>query len=252
MHQEISPQIDFDLSNETPEEYDIKQQSVIVNLFGGRKPVCLHFPTAVRTKIFDLKQIIFNRLLIDPEEQQYYTIAGKWLSDSIQVFDSDDVEFVTLNLKLRLFGGKGGFGSMLRAQGGKMASQKTTNFEACRDLNGRRLRTVNEAKRLADLLEQEPERKRARKEKLLKKIEEGMVEQPTKKIRFDDTEYLKASEEMKEKVHDAVCEAMSKKSNSNASSSSAVSNSKALSLWDVVESGSDSSEDDASDVDSGD
>ncbi|CAG8737938.1 29031_t:CDS:2 [Gigaspora margarita] len=247
MHQEISPQIDFS-SVETFEECDIKRQSVILNLFSDRKPVCLHFPTTTSTKVYDLKQIIFNRMLIDPEEQQYYTLSGKWLSDSIKVFDSDDVDFVTLNLKLRLLGGKGGFGSMLRAQGGKMASQKTTNFEACRDLNGRRLRTVNEAKRLADHLEQEPERQRVRKEKLLRKIEEGMVEQPTKKIRFDDTEYLKDCEEMKEKIQVAVSQALSKKSNSNANSSnSAVSNSKALSLWDVVESGSDSSEDDASD-----
>ncbi|CAG8452326.1 7971_t:CDS:2 [Cetraspora pellucida] len=256
MHQELSPQIDFssvfNLSNETPEEKDMKRQSVIVNLFSGRKPVCLHFPTTACTKIFDLKQIIFNRMLIDPEEQQFYTLAGKWLNDSVQVFESDDVEFMTLNLKLRLSGGKGGFGSMLRAQGGKMASQKTTNFEACRDLNGRRLRTVNEAKRLADHLEQEPERRRVRKERVLKKIEEGMAEHPTKKIRFDDTEYLKASEEMKEKIHVAVFEAMSKKSNSTVSSSSTTNNSKALSLWDVVESGSDSSEDDASDTDSGD
>ncbi|CAG8688537.1 15811_t:CDS:2, partial [Racocetra fulgida] len=175
-------------------------------------------------------QIIFNRMLIDPEEQQYYTLAGKWLSDSVQVFESDDVEFVTLNLKLRLSGGKGGFGSMLRAQGGKMASQKTTNFEACRDLN------VNNNYRLADHLEQEPERQRARKERVLKKIEEGMAEHPTKKIRFDDTEYLKASEEMKEKIHVAVFEV----------------DTNLRYFRDVVESGSDSSDDDVSDTDSGD
>ncbi|CAG8583978.1 11449_t:CDS:1, partial [Scutellospora calospora] len=61
--------------------------------------------------------------------------------------------------------------------------------------------------RLADHLEQEPERRRVRKEKVQKKIAEGMAEQPpTKKIRFDDTEYLKASEEMKEKIQVAVSE----------------------------------------------
>jgi hypothetical protein len=48
---------------------------------------------------------------------------------------------------LRLRGGKGGFGSMLRAQGGRMSSQKTTNFESCRDLSGRRLKTINSAKK---------------------------------------------------------------------------------------------------------
>ncbi|CAG8683842.1 7681_t:CDS:1, partial [Scutellospora calospora] len=96
MYQKFSLPIDFPLdfnlpNKEAPEECDVNQQSVIVNLFSGRKPVCLHFPTAACIKIFDLKQIIFNRMLIDPEEQQYYTLAGKWLGDSIQVFESEDV-----------------------------------------------------------------------------------------------------------------------------------------------------------------
>ncbi|ORY49875.1 hypothetical protein BCR33DRAFT_713481, partial [Rhizoclosmatium globosum] len=90
---------------------------------------------------------------------------------------------------LRLRGGKGGFGSMLRAQGGRMASQKTTNFEACRDLSGRRLKTVNDAKKIADFKESEPERERKRKEELKAKIEKGLREPEVKKIRYDDPEF---------------------------------------------------------------
>lgn len=45
----------------------------------------------------------------------------------------------------RLLGGKGGFGSMLRAIGAQI--EKTTNREACRDLSGRRLRDINEEQR---------------------------------------------------------------------------------------------------------
>jgi hypothetical protein len=45
----------------------------------------------------------------------------------------------------RIPGGKGGFGSMLRAIGAQI--EKTTNREACRDLSGRRLRDINEEKR---------------------------------------------------------------------------------------------------------
>lgn len=45
----------------------------------------------------------------------------------------------------KLLGGKGGFGSMLRAIGAQI--EKTTNREACRDLSGRRLRDINEEKR---------------------------------------------------------------------------------------------------------
>lgn len=55
--------------------------------------------------------------------------------------------FVTLRLSPRLLGGKGGFGSQLRAAGGRMSSQKTSNNDSCRDLSGRRLSTIKEAKK---------------------------------------------------------------------------------------------------------
>nr|CAG8591050.1 8751_t:CDS:2 [Entrophospora candida]CAG8604733.1 13804_t:CDS:2 [Entrophospora candida] len=237
----------------------MKYQSVIVKLFSGLNPICLYFPTVAKTTIFDLKQIIFGRLLIDPDDQKLVTISGKYLKDSTRIFENDDVEFTTLTLKLPLYGGKGGFGSMLRAQGGKMASQKTTNFEACRDLNGRRLRTVNEAKRLADLLEKEPERERVRNDKIQRKIENGLKERQAKKIRFDDTEFLKQSEEMKEKVQVAVTEAVknttttadnttttkvvaSKNTTATATPTKSIHNN-AFSMWDVEM--TDSSDDDA-------
>ena len=52
---------------------------------------------------------------------------------------------ITLRLTPRLVGGKGGFGSQLRAAGGRMSSQKTSNNDSCRDLSGRRISTVKEA-----------------------------------------------------------------------------------------------------------
>lgn len=59
----------------------------------------------------------------------------------------DESDFVTLRLIPRLRGGKGGFGSQLRAAGGRMSSQKTSNNDSCRDLSGRRLSTIKEAKK---------------------------------------------------------------------------------------------------------
>ena len=44
----------------------------------------------------------------------------------------------SLDVHLKLCGGKGGFGSLLRGQPPK--KQMTSNFDACRDLTGRRLR----------------------------------------------------------------------------------------------------------------
>ena len=66
---------------------------------------------------------------------------------------------LTLEMRVLLPGGKGGFGSMLRAQGGKMSSRgRNSNNDSCRDLNGRRLSTIKEAKKLADYLAAEPDR----------------------------------------------------------------------------------------------
>lgn len=61
--------------------------------------------------------------------------------------DSNGPSFISLRLVPRLRGGKGGFGSQLRAAGGRMSSQKTSNNDSCRDLSGRRLSTIKEAKK---------------------------------------------------------------------------------------------------------
>ena len=52
----------------------------------------------------------------------------------------------TLTVSLRLAGGKGGFGSLLRS----MNPKKTLadNYDSCRDLSGRRLRTVQMEQRM--------------------------------------------------------------------------------------------------------
>lgn len=59
----------------------------------------------------------------------------------------DNYPLVSLRLVPRMRGGKGGFGSQLRAAGGRMSSQKTSNNDSCRDLSGRRLSTIKEAKK---------------------------------------------------------------------------------------------------------
>lgn len=66
------------------------------------------------------------------------------------VYDDDVLaNNVKVHLVPRLLGGKGGFGSMLRAIGAQI--EKTTNREACRDLSGRRLRDINEEQRYIQL-----------------------------------------------------------------------------------------------------
>ncbi|EEY66373.1 uncharacterized protein PITG_03939 [Phytophthora infestans T30-4] len=51
---------------------------------------------------------------------------------------------IRARLRGGLRGGKGGFGAMLRSQGKASGARATTDFGACRDLHGRRLRHVNQ------------------------------------------------------------------------------------------------------------
>ncbi|KAF4614107.1 hypothetical protein D9613_007864 [Agrocybe pediades] len=138
---------------------------------------------------------------------------------------------ITLRLSPYVLGGKGGFGSQLRAAGGRMSSQKTSNNDSCRDLSGRRLSTIKEAKKLADYIEQEPARLAAKAEaqkQKLEQLERKLGIDPSssskktsdspppdvlagKKHRFDDTEYLEKSEALKDNVKNAVAAALLKK-----------------------------------------
>ncbi|KII89639.1 hypothetical protein PLICRDRAFT_107939 [Plicaturopsis crispa FD-325 SS-3] len=140
-------------------------------------------------------------------------------------------DLVSLRLTPRLRGGKGGFGSQLRAAGGRMSSQKTSNNDSCRDLSGRRLSTIKDAKKLAEYLENEPARKKAAAEAQKAKLEalerklgispsngEGSssTAKPAepeqlvgRKHRFDDSEYLEQSRELVDGVRSAVSAGMS-------------------------------------------
>lgn len=145
-----------------------------------------------------------------------------------------DHPLISLRLVPRMRGGKGGFGSQLRAAGGRMSSQKTNNNDSCRDLSGRRLSTIKEAKkcvllrplsiphfngdyfRIAEYLEQEPARKKAAAEAQRAKLEalerklgiegEGAAGSSSsgRKHRFDDTEYLEQNRELVDSVKSAV------------------------------------------------
>ncbi|CAG9762601.1 unnamed protein product [Ceutorhynchus assimilis] len=109
----------------------------------------------------------------------------------------------TVHIVPRILGGKGGFGSMLRAIGAQI--EKTTNREACRDLSGRRLRDINEEQRLKKWVAQQADREKEAKEKKKKKLEK-LLEQP--KHEFKDEEYDKERSVLPEKVEDAVLQGL--------------------------------------------
>ncbi|KAJ1957802.1 hypothetical protein GGI12_004922 [Dipsacomyces acuminosporus] len=116
-----------------------------------------------------------------------------------------------LSLRGRLCGGKGGFGSMLRSQGNKMASRKPANYDECRDLYGRRLKTLKRAKGIVDRLEAEEKAAEEIAERRKQKIADGLKERPLKKHRFDDTEYTRNCEDIVESTKKATKKALRQK-----------------------------------------
>lgn len=95
------------------------------------------------------------------------------------------------------------------------------NSDSCRNLDGRRIRTVKEAKALAAYLEIKPEMDRAerekRKERWRKVVEQANRREAEERgdpvlgmggARFEDTEWLEKTEEEKERLREAVVQAM--------------------------------------------
>lgn len=126
-------------------------QVFVKNLQGQSKCLSIGTPSVTGKELFDLVEIAegvpatFTRL-----------VTGTCQLDSESVLRADDHGvFPSCTLLARLLGGKGGFGSLLR---GSQSQKKTTNFDACRDMNGRRLRHVNSEKKLVEWQEQARDR----------------------------------------------------------------------------------------------
>lgn len=137
---------------------------------------------------------------LQPSEY-YLTHNGKRL-------DPQHIHFLAsppLRLVERLPGGKGGFGSMLRAIGAQI--EKTTNREACRDLSGRRLRDINEEKRLKAYLDKQKEAPEDERAKLQKKIDK-LLAKP--KHEFHDEAYNRSRSDLTQNVGEAVQEGFRK------------------------------------------
>ncbi|KAF7646978.1 hypothetical protein LDENG_00179410 [Lucifuga dentata] len=144
------------------------------------------------------------------------------------------------HLEPRLCGGKGGFGSMLRALGAQI--EKTTNREACRDLSGRRLRDVNHEKEMADWLKKQAEREAEKEQRRLERLQRKLAEP---KHQFTDTDYEQQCHDLSERLEDSVLkglqascggaakveEGAAKRPNSDQSEQPAKKKQKTLHLW---------------------
>lgn len=160
----------------------------------------------------DFIKTVSNALNLSPN-QFYFTQNGKLVhSDSINVDSSP------IHVCMRLLGGKGGFGSMLRAIGAQI--EKTTNREACRDLSGRRLRDINEEKRLKDYLEKQKNQQEDEAAKVARKIER-LRSKP--KHEFKDDEYFETRSNLLDDVSSALEDGLKKATSSSVATTSAVS-----------------------------
>ncbi|KAG8653463.1 hypothetical protein MANES_05G023500v8 [Manihot esculenta] len=140
---------------------------IFVKLLDG-KTATLRF-TAPQVDGLAIKRRISEITKI-PTHSQRLIYSGTQLSDR-SVISSPEC---TVHLLLRLLGGKGGFGSLLRGAATKAGQKKTNNFDACRDMSGRRLRHVNAEKRLEEWKAEEEERR-------LEKIAEEFIKKKAKK-----------------------------------------------------------------------
>ncbi|XP_058826237.1 splicing regulator SDE2 [Topomyia yanbarensis] len=136
----------------------------------------------------------------------YLTQNGKRLAEfTASPTASNARSDVPIRLHQRLPGGKGGFGSMLRAIGAQI--EKTTNREACRDLSGRRLRDINEEKRLKAYLDKQKEAPADEAAKLQRKIDK-LLAKP--KHEFHDEDYNRTRSDLTQNIDEAVQEGFRK------------------------------------------
>ncbi|EKD12817.1 hypothetical protein MBM_09046 [Drepanopeziza brunnea f. sp. 'multigermtubi' MB_m1] len=135
------------------------------------------------------------------------------------LLSSPQDDFLSLRLSLPLCGGKGGFGSQLRAAGGRMSSKRKRNQGedngSSRNLDGRRLRSVHEAKALAEYLaikpemaKKEKEARRARWEQIVELAERREEEMKSGNKGKVDGKWVEDKEEANERTREAVLAAM--------------------------------------------
>lgn len=201
-----------------------KNLNVLVTTFSGLGlPPTLVLPVPSSTTITDLRERIDAKLPDTDARLILTTVSNKELpqqsEDSLSKYlpFSDD-DFLSLRLSLPLCGGKGGFGSQLRAAGGRMSSRKKKNQEdhgSSRNLDGRRLRTVNEAKALAEYLAIKPEMDKKEKEKRRERWEQIVQASEEKEAEIKsggkgrlDGKWVEDKEESNERTRDAVLAAM--------------------------------------------
>jgi len=134
----------------------------------GCRTLCLDFLGPI--SVLELKSVVFEREGLPVLLQRVFQ-NGKLLSDT-QLLDGQFVKVLLNGLR----GGKGGFGSLLRTAAHRIGHKKTTNYNACRDLNGRRLRHVDAEQKLAEWSQSEHKNNPGKLKKQYGHVKDGTKE----------------------------------------------------------------------------
>ena len=191
--------------------------TVIVNSIRGHD---IAFPAERDTPLSSIYDTLYERApWIQKSSYILTTNARRSVSHDTapvsSLLSSPSDTFLSLRLTVPLCGGKGGFGSILRAQGGRMSSRKKKQGDvngSSRNLDGRRLRTVTEAKVLAEYLAIKPEMEQRDKDERRKKWEDivSSTERKTDELQNSrgtarlDGKWVEDKEEAEHKTREAI------------------------------------------------
>jgi hypothetical protein len=198
--------------------------AVITSFRGLGLPIILSIPIDASVTIGELQAQLSDRLPQVKSRLSLTTTSNKEVSGLSSrplyylLSDYND-DFLPLRLSAGLCGGKGGFGSQLRAAGGRMSSRRKKtqgdSNSSNRNLDGRRLRTVAEAKALAEYLalkpvmeEKENEARRNRWERVVELVEKREAELKNGSKGRVGVQWMEDKEEAEEKTRDAVLNAV--------------------------------------------
>ena len=211
------------------EDFAMAMINVLLTTFPGLGlPRTLNLQVSSTSTVGEVEQIVSSRLPSNATNLVLTTTSNKLLrshrGEPVSTLLSEDGtgNFLPLRLSAGLCGGKGGFGSQLRAAGGRISSRKKRaqgeQNGSSRTLDGRRIRTVNEAKALAEYLAIKPEMEKHEKDERRKRLEEIVRSTEARKAEILsggaggksrlDGEWLEGKEEAAEKAREAVLAAL--------------------------------------------
>lgn len=150
-------------------------------------------------------QEALNQLPPNATAKGYLSTSGGQSARNLTATQGD----IYLRWNMSLCGGKGGFGSMLRAQGGRMARKKNrkktdTENDSFRTLDGRRMKSIRQAKELGEYLSTADDVKKKeaeeKKQKLLNILQKEKTSGASRKSKFENTRLLEEHEDAVQKM----------------------------------------------------